>query len=367
MYDFLDKIGLKAVLEQIKAKFPSSLPANGGNAGTVGGKSADDFAQIIDFGANQTDTKIAIGKSGKTTIYRCTNWTDCPSEFIDGQGTLIAINYNGSGTAGTDWIWCTQIIVNPRLGNRIYVRYIDTTSVSDWKDCRNGGDANTVNGHSVHSDVPADAVFTDTVPTSLPANGGNADYATNAGNAETVGGHNVNADVPDIAFAKNLDGEHSAASLLNDGTYYCSSWTGYPSNALDAQGTLIVKNYHNNGAASWWSYRFFISPHSYNIWVGLVADNKWYGWKEISTTPIKSVQVGGTTDSYGKFLLWTNENNKIPVCVETGGYHAYTFIVNSFNEGGSIFKLYYISLEDINTNSPAQNKSVTATVYYVEI
>ena len=32
MYDFLDKIGLKTALEQIKAKFPSSLPANGGNA-----------------------------------------------------------------------------------------------------------------------------------------------------------------------------------------------------------------------------------------------------------------------------------------------------------------------------------------------
>ena len=143
MYDFLDKIGLKAVLEQIKAKFPSSLPADGGNAdyaanagnaNTVGGISADDFAQIIDFGFNQTDTKIATGKSGKTTIYRCNNWTDCPSEFIDSQGTLIAINYNGSGTAGTDWIWCAQIIVNPRQGNRIYVRYIDKTSVLDWKE-----------------------------------------------------------------------------------------------------------------------------------------------------------------------------------------------------------------------------------------
>lgn len=230
MFDFLDKTGLKAVLEQIKAKFPSSLPANGGNAdyaanagnaGTVGGKSADDFAQIIDFGFNQTDTKIATGKSGKATIYRCTNWTDYPSEFIDSQATLIAINYNGSGTAGTDWIWCTQIIVNPRQGNRIYVRYIDSASVLDWK--------------------------------------------------------------------------------------------------------------------------------------------------EISTQPIKSVQVGGATDSYGKFLLWTNENNKIPVCVETSGYRAYTFVVNSLNEGGSILKIYYISLEDANTNSPAQNKSVTATVYYVEI
>lgn len=45
MYDFLDKIGLKTALEQIKAKFPSSLPANGGNADTLDGLHADDFAK----------------------------------------------------------------------------------------------------------------------------------------------------------------------------------------------------------------------------------------------------------------------------------------------------------------------------------
>jgi hypothetical protein len=53
-----------------------------------------------------------------------------------------------------------------------------------------GGNANTVNGHTVNADVPSNAKFTDTVythpsthpasmitglPTSLPANGGNAD------------------------------------------------------------------------------------------------------------------------------------------------------------------------------------------------
>ena len=53
-----------------------------------------------------------------------------------------------------------------------------------------GGDSATVNGHTVNSDVPANAKFTDTVykhpdthpysmisgaPTELPANGGNAD------------------------------------------------------------------------------------------------------------------------------------------------------------------------------------------------
>lgn len=117
-----------------KTDIPSSLPANGGNADTVDGLHANDFTQIIDFGFTETDTKTAIGQPGKTTIYRCTQWTDYPAEFIDRQGTLITVNYNGSGTIGTEYIWCTQIIVNPRSGNRIFIRYTDTTSVTDWKE-----------------------------------------------------------------------------------------------------------------------------------------------------------------------------------------------------------------------------------------
>lgn len=72
-----------------------------------------------------------------------------------------------------------------------------------------GGNADTVNGHVVNSDVPANAKFTDTVyahptthpasmitglPTSLPANGGNA---------STVNGYTVNSNVP--AGAKFTD------------------------------------------------------------------------------------------------------------------------------------------------------------------
>lgn len=136
MYDFLDKIGLKTVLEQIKAKFPSSLPANGGNANTVGGKSADDFAQIIDFGVNQTDTKAAVGQSGKTTIYRCIYWTDYPSVCPDGQGTVIAINYNGAGTAGANTMWVRQIFITPHGSSRspIYMRGISDTTVGKWEE-----------------------------------------------------------------------------------------------------------------------------------------------------------------------------------------------------------------------------------------
>ena len=53
MYDFLDKIGLKAVLEAIKGKIPTSLPANGGNAdyaanaGKLGGLDASAYSTSI--------------------------------------------------------------------------------------------------------------------------------------------------------------------------------------------------------------------------------------------------------------------------------------------------------------------------------
>lgn len=117
-----------------KTDIPTSLPANGGNADTVDGLHANDFTKIIDFGYTETDTKTAIGQLGKTAIYRCTKWTDYPAEFIDSQGVLIAVNYAGSGTVGTDPIWCTQIIVNPRSGNKMFIRYIDAKSVSDWKE-----------------------------------------------------------------------------------------------------------------------------------------------------------------------------------------------------------------------------------------
>ena len=107
---------------------------NAGNADTVDGLHANDFIQIVNFGDSETNTKTAIGQPGKTAIYRCSKWTDYPAEFIDDQGTLIAINYNGSGTAGTDQIWCTQIIVSPRSGNKMFIRYMDATFISDWKE-----------------------------------------------------------------------------------------------------------------------------------------------------------------------------------------------------------------------------------------
>ena len=114
------------------------------NADTVGGKSADDFAQLKYLGENQIDTKTATGVATKTVIYHCLNWTDYPAEAPDGQGTIIAINYNGAGTAGVNQMWCTQIFISAHGG--VFLRNVANLDISSWKDYRDGGNANTVGG-----------------------------------------------------------------------------------------------------------------------------------------------------------------------------------------------------------------------------
>ena len=67
MYDFLDKIGLKAVLEAIKGKMPTSLPANGGNADyaanadKLDGLHADDFIKANSGGYVAITGNLNVG------------------------------------------------------------------------------------------------------------------------------------------------------------------------------------------------------------------------------------------------------------------------------------------------------------------
>ena len=118
-----------------KTDIPTTLPANGGNADTVDGLHANDFTQIIDFGFSETDTKTAIGQLNKTTIYRCSKWTDYPSGCSDGQGTVIAINYNGVGTAGVNTMWAKQIYLSAHGDDPLFhIRCADATNVGKWKE-----------------------------------------------------------------------------------------------------------------------------------------------------------------------------------------------------------------------------------------
>lgn len=101
MYDFLDKIGLKAVLEAVKDKMPTSLPANGGNADTVGGNSASDFVGALT--ANQiANTRILIPNNVDVVDWLIKNAKIGNLYFVQAGSTGQT---NLPPLTGWDWAW----------------------------------------------------------------------------------------------------------------------------------------------------------------------------------------------------------------------------------------------------------------------
>ena len=172
--------------------FPTSLPANGGNADTLDGKHASDFSQIINLGHTSTDTKNALGIRYQTTAYWCFNWTDYPAGMYDGQGMIIAAHYNSYGTTvGVDSIWCRQIFISPHPNTKIYQRIIANTDVGEWTSISDGGNADTVDGKHA-SDL---AYLTNVI------GGLRRGWAsTNIGTIMTYGDRQVNKTTNDLSY-----------------------------------------------------------------------------------------------------------------------------------------------------------------------
>ena len=139
MYDFLDKIGLKTALEQIKAKFPSSLPANGGNADTVGGKSADDF--IRRYGAELLTVEY-VSKAAMDSDYKGVVNSDVAANIgLDGSNScwwhiigLKNLNNDGYGTQIAIPLFPTTSMQNPKYrtsSGTVFQSWIDVYTGSN--------------------------------------------------------------------------------------------------------------------------------------------------------------------------------------------------------------------------------------------
>ena len=146
MYDFLDKIGLKTALEQIKAKFPSSLPANGGNADyaanadKLDGLHADDFIKANGSYAYDCNTLYDAG------LYLCNgSATNTPNNLT--YGTLFVMPYRKPyGNSVPDY--CAQIFIpNGDVDDpSLWYRTSFETTWNEWKRSCDGGNADTVDG-----------------------------------------------------------------------------------------------------------------------------------------------------------------------------------------------------------------------------
>ena len=168
------------------------------------------------------------------------------------------------------------------------------------------------------------------------------------GNADTVGGK-----VPEKIFYDNgLSPDLNSAT--QPGCYGASpdtlnvplsSWWLVDTTNFNNQ--FIVQKAHTIG-----------NPTNTMSYIRNYANDVWSEWKEISTTPIKSTIINGTTDENGNMLLWAVDNRK-PLFFEH--YDAYSI---PFLSGDSKI---YLSVHDAYTKEKITNAPMTGTLYYVEM
>lgn len=216
-----------------------------------------------------------------------------------------------------------------------------------------GGNSDTVGGHTVKADVPENAVFTDTVPdlsgyakltdipSSLPANGGNAD---------TVGGIGI-ADLRQITqtvintlpAVPNGEGDYLVNCDTSDTTF--PYWYGYLSIRYGSYTGEYVAIFRTTGNDNKVYYNTYLTNH-------------WSGWREMSATPIKSTQISGTTSTTGNVQLWAADDKRIPLAAVITDRYAYIFrSSNGF---------YYIGICHPDYHTMSDGEAVSGTVYYIE-
>lgn len=129
-------------VKKINESIPTSLPANGGNADTLGGKHADDFIPVttgLNFSTSAKEYAETY-KSGAINIeftWRGFGATDAP--YSDGDWFFHA--YKGEN----DWIRIVAFDVRHTASYEIAKR---NGSWDNWKKLADGGNANSVGAYT---------------------------------------------------------------------------------------------------------------------------------------------------------------------------------------------------------------------------
>lgn len=202
--------GLQAALDSI----PESVPANGGNADTVGGFTV---GANVPSDAKFTDTVYVLPEATSSVLGGV--MTDGSTISANGGVISVADNSHGHTVANVTGL---QTI----LDGKANISAIPTSLPA------NGGNASTVNGFTVNASVPAGAKFTDTV------------YSLPKATTSTLGGVKV------------------------DGTTITANASGIISALASGSGITIDKIYEAN---DYWNsskidYYYVKLPYAYTYW-----------------------------------------------------------------------------------------------------
>ena len=198
----------------------------------------------------------------------------------------------------------------------------------------------TTTGGKLHD---KDIATTDLIPTTLPANGGNAD---------TVGGKSAGEFMPYIGYVTDLGAvNQNCICSWNENTLNTPFKAGKTNSSA---GMCIV----NNVDGMWPTY-FSICAGVKQCFIHYKNQNngEFVGnWQEISTTPIKSTTVNGSTDTFGSLLLWPGSGGTPIAAVGDSNRIFHPFIGSGDN--------YYLAVCDLAGNAIA-NITASAKVFYI--
>ena len=186
----------------------------------------------------------------------------------------------------------------------------------------------------------------------LSSVGVNVNYAANAGNADTVDGLHADKFIYPRNYMNNVD--------LDTILYPCSALAQNDCTNIPPTGSWGTLLCYSGGTGS--HVQLWVNALDSAMYKRHYDGARWSEWKEISTTPIKSVEVGGTTDANGNFMIWKASDGKIPIYAKIFGYYVFPFLSISAND-----YYYYLGICGATSHEWVADTAVSGTVYYIEI
>ena len=126
MYDFLNKIGLKIMLEAVKAKFPETLPASGGNADHADNADKLDGLHAAAFLQNVVPVNLTTSINDMTTAGTYGVYSKTP-DLPTGYGSWGFLEVRRFG------LLCYQTII---FENGVIINRGIQTNGGDWSNWR---------------------------------------------------------------------------------------------------------------------------------------------------------------------------------------------------------------------------------------
>lgn len=346
---------IKQVIDNKADKTVATISADGLMSAEDKSK-LDDADNTYALKSKYGDTTINVGrKDGSDTGrystaegYNTTASGYC--SHAEGQGTTASSFCSHAGGYNTTALHNHEVAYgryNESNNNTIF-------SIGDGTadDARHNAFEITTTGGKLHD---KDIATADLIPTTLPANGGNAD---------TVNGLHASDFMPYLGVVDDLFAvDKSCICAYGQDTLNTPLKAGL---TMSGSGLCFV---NLTSGAEWANYIVMPSgdEHLYSTTSknGVLSSE----WRRINDRnadtvggfKIKVTHIAGSTDQYGNLLLWTVVDNKKPFLVIINGHYAIPFLMADSNDF-----YFYASVIDYTNHSSVPNISISADVYYLE-